>query len=406
MEKSLLNSTIIMNLKEKIEQGNNESLHEFWNNMEINGAPLIETIDGDSENVLVTFIYKPHEEIENVVLIPPIGRDNLLENRLEKLSQTNLWYITYKIKNDVRFKYSFCVNDSFDDDWTKRWDNLIYDKLNKNTLTFKGGDGKEDEIESYAVMPNANEQFWVKERKATAKGRIYEHQLHSESLEKHRRIRVYTPYGYSQGNKPYKFLVLTDGDEYINVLSAVTVLDNLIANEKMPPIVTIFIDSPDETREEELSCNDIFEDIIIKDLIPWVSDNYNISNKADEAIIGGLSMGGLTACHLGLKYSGVFGNVLSQSGSYWYRPEIYEGSPFDCWLSTKFEAIDKLPLKFYLNVGVLEHEQGMIGTNIKLKDVLISKGYTVDFEYFNSGHDYLCWGETLANGLISLIGIN
>lgn len=61
---------------------------------------------------------------------------------------------------------------------------------------------------------------------------------------------------------------------------------------------------------------------------------------------------------------------------------------------------------FVYNVGVLEHKQGMMGTNIKLKDVLISKGYDAYFEYFNSGHDYLCWGETLANGLISLIGIN
>jgi len=57
-----------------------------------------------------------------------------------------------------------------------------------------------------------------------------------------------------------------------------------------------------------------------------------------------------------------------------------------------------------LNVGVLEHKERMIGTNIKLKDVLIEKGYSVDFEYFKSGHDYLCWGETLANGLILLIG--
>jgi hypothetical protein len=48
-----------------------------------------------------------------------------------------------------------------------------------------------------------------------------------------------------------------------------------------------------------------------------------------------------------------------------------------------------LPLKLYLNVGVFENKEGMIGSNIKLKDVLISKGYTVDFEYFNSGHDYL-----------------
>jgi enterochelin esterase-like enzyme len=406
MERTLMNSTIIMNLKEKIQKQDREALQEFWDNVVSNGAPLIEEIEGDSENALVTFVYKADEEIKNVVLMPPIGRDNLLENKMERLLETNLWHITYKVRNDVRFKYSLSVNDSLDDDdWTKRWEELIYDKLNKNRLTFKGEDGKEDEIESYVVMPKAKEHFWVKERKGSHKGKIHGHQLHSESLEKSRRIRIYTPYDYNKDNKPYKFLVLTDGDGYINVLSAVTVLDNLIEDRKIPPIITIFIDSPEETREDELSCDDSFIDVIIKDLIPWVRRNYNISSNANEAIIGGLSVGGLTAAYLGLKHSEIFGNVLSQSGSYWYKPESKEGSPLDCWLSTEFEAIDRLPLKFYLNVGVLEHTQGMIGTNIKLKDVLISKGYTVDFEYFNSGHDYLCWGETLANGLISLIGI-
>ncbi|HAK41571.1 MAG TPA: hypothetical protein DCM59_01045, partial [Clostridium sp.] len=87
--------------------------------------------------------------------------------------------------------------------------------------------------------------------------------------------------------------------------------------------------------------------------------NYNISNKACEAIIGGLSLGGLTATYLGLKHSEVFGNVLSQSGSYWYKPKDYDGYEPDCWINTEFKAIDKLPLKFYLNVGVLEHKEGM-----------------------------------------------
>ncbi|MDF2674936.1 MAG: hypothetical protein K0R09_3204, partial [Clostridiales bacterium] len=164
--------------------------------------------------------------------------------------------------------------------------------------------------------------------------------------------------------------------------------DNLIAEEKIPPIVTIFIDSS-KAREEELSCNDTFGDFIVKDLLPWVRVNYSISNKADESIIGGISMGGLTAAYLGLKHSEVFGNVLSQSGSYWYKPEDYEGFEPDCWLSTQFKSIDKLPLKFYINVGVLEHKEDMIGTNIKLRDVLKSKGYKVDYEEFKSGHDYL-----------------
>lgn len=62
-----------------------------------------------------------------------------------------------------------------------------------------------------------------------------------------------------------------------------------------------------------------------------------------------------------------------------------------------------ISLNFYLNVGVLENKEGMISTNIKLKDALISKGYTVDFEYFNSGHDYLSWWETLGISIILMI---
>lgn len=40
-----------------------------------------------------------------------------------------------------------------------------------------------------------------------------------------------------------------------------------------------------------------------------------------------------------------------------------------------------------------------------MRDVLSNKGYSVAYENFPSGHDYLGWGETLATGLIALIGI-
>jgi len=39
-----------------------------------------------------------------------------------------------------------------------------------------------------------------------------------------------------------------------------------------------------------------------------------------------------------------------------------------------------------------------------MRDVLLSKGYSIKYENFQSGRDYLCWGETLATGLMSLIG--
>ncbi len=401
MKEKILKSKMITELEIKIKQGNNEALEEFWSYVEQKGTPLIEKIDEDYENDLVTFIYKADMEIENVVLISPIGWHNLPKCRLEKLLETNLWYITYKIRNDIRFRYDFSVNDTFDNDWKKRSDKLVHAKFSKNILVDKGNSEEIDKLISYSVMSDSKEHFWVKEKKDSPKGKLYEHYFHSKSLEKDRKIRIYTPAGYEEDNNTYGFLVLTDGNEYINMLSAETVLDNLISDKRIPPIVTTFIDST-ETRIEELKCNDTFGDMVVKEIIPWVRENYNVSNQACEAIIGGLSLGGLTATYLGLKHSEIFGNVLSQSGSYWYDPEGYKGQ---CWMANQYEAIEKLPLKLYLNVGVLENKDQMIDTNTKLRDVLLGKGYSVDFEEFKSGHDYLSWGETLANGLISLIGM-
>ncbi|MBW9157921.1 alpha/beta hydrolase-fold protein [Clostridium tagluense] len=400
MGKSLLKSKMIMELNEKIQQGNNQAMEEFLCEIKSNGAPLVERIDGDSENSLVTYVYKQHEDIENILLIHIDEFENYLENKMERLVGTDLWYKTYKMNNELRFSYKFSVNDALDDDFEKRASNLEYDKLNKNKLVFKDSEGIVDRIDSYVIMPSAKEQFWIKERNDTSKGVLYKHKYHSKKLDNYRSVWVYTPFGYTQENTEYGFLLLTDGDAYINVLSATTVLDKLIVDKKIPPIVTIFVDSNDD-RYKELTCNDTFVDFLTEEIVPWVRDNYAISCKPEQAIIGGSSLGGLTATYVGLKKCEVFGNVLSQSGSYWYKPE---GSKEDNWLSSKFREIDKLPLKFYLNVGVLEHKDMMIDTNITLRDTLRDKGYTVQFEEFKSGHDYLSWGETLANGLISLIG--
>ncbi|WP_454054315.1 hypothetical protein [Clostridium sp. Marseille-Q7071] len=40
-----------------------------------------------------------------------------------------------------------------------------------------------------------------------------------------------------------------------------------------------------------------------------------------------------------------------------------------------------------------------------MRDVLLNKGYSIAYENFPLGHDYLGWGETVATGLIALIGI-
>ncbi|GKX66634.1 alpha/beta hydrolase [Inconstantimicrobium mannanitabidum] len=401
MEQQELQSKILMDLLTKIKQGDKESSKQFLDSLEKNGAPLIENIEGDTENNLVTFIYKAKEEIDNVLLISPVTFNDLQQCKMEQILDTNLWYKTLKIKNELRIFYYFSINDSFDNDWERRFKESKHDEFNDNATVFKNVLENQDKLISYVIMPNAKKDFWTKKRENSFTGAIHEYQFESKILNNQHRIRIYIPYNYDP-EKSYSYLLLTDGNEYIDILSAPTTLDNLILDEKIPPIVAIFIDSYEETRRQELRCSDNFGDMIVKELIPWVRSKYNISNMSSEAVIGGLSLGGLTASYVGLKHSEVFGNVLSQSGSYWYDPEGNKEG--ECWLGEQYNQIEKLPLKFYLNVGVLENEKQMIGTNVKLRDMLLAKGYDVYFEQFNSGHDYLSWGETLASGLISLIG--
>ncbi|GCD10393.1 hypothetical protein [Clostridium tagluense] len=73
MEKTLLKSKIIMKLEENFQQVNNQAMEEFLWQIEHNGTPLIEKLECDFENDLVTFVYKADEEYENVVFIPPVG---------------------------------------------------------------------------------------------------------------------------------------------------------------------------------------------------------------------------------------------------------------------------------------------------------------------------------------------
>ena len=406
MKKSLLKSKVIIELEERIKRYGHRGVEEFIQELEHKGTPIIEELENDDKNNLVTFIYEGDKECKSVLFVPDIGLDRFKDNyrdfQMERIMETDVWFITYEVRNDLRFIYYFSPNDPLDDNWNDRFGSRVkYDRFCKRTLIFDK-ENPEDKG-SYVIMPKAPEHIWSKKMDNIPRGYVKEYKFESENLEDKRRIRVYTPYGYNKEEKPYGFMVLTDGDDYISTLSAIETLNNLIASKKIPPIVATFIDST-ENRGKELKCNDSFCEVIAKEIIPWARKRYNISNKPEEAIICGLSLGGLTAAYLGLNYSEIFGNVISQSGYFWHNSEGYAPNE-DCWMSKKFKEVNRLPLRFYLDMGVLETKYKIIDPNINLRDTLISKGYKVDLQWFDSGHDYLSWGETLAHGLISLIGI-
>ena len=110
----------------------------------------------------------------------------------------------------------------------------------------------------------------------------------------------------------------------------------------------------------------------------------------------------------------MFGNVLCQSGSFWRAPDHNPGPTSDAttetgWLAKEFIRSPKLALRFWMDAGLFEVDTFGTGGAIlepsrHMRDVLLAKGYDVLYRQYASGHDYLNWRGTLADGLMVLIG--
>jgi enterochelin esterase family protein len=193
-------------------------------------------------------------------------------------------------------------------------------------------------------------------------------------------------------------------------------LDNLIASGQIPPLVTVMIGNVD--RSLELPCHQPFADALARELVPWLTAKYRISENPAQRIVAGQSYGGLAASFAALTHPDVFGNVISQSGSYWWKPDpLHTASPRRlgdapeyCWLPSLAAVRPAVPVRFWMEVGRLEDRSfgdgipGMVTVNRHFRDVLLAKGFDVTYREFGGGHDYACWRHNLADGLIALIG--
>lgn len=342
----------------------------------------------------------------------------MVRREMSNLPGTDVWYKTFRAANDLRFTYLLSENDprlpfADPDDWPRFKVEPLPDPLNpRKFIRPEDEDDPEDEASamSLAELPGAyREPLNIRDERVPA-GRLDKHQLASRILGNRRRVRVYTPPGYSTA-KAYPAIVLFDGWEYLNLIPTQAVLDNLEAAGKIPPVVAVFVANPvgEDVRAKELTCNPKFADFVARELMPWVRSRYRVSKNPRRVTVGGISFGGLAAAYIALKRPDIFGNVLSQSGSFWWGPEGYD--EVGEWLTHQFFVGRRLPLRFHLEVGKLEvfpSARAGIPTNLRanrhLRDVLRLKGNEVFYSEFDGAHEYTNWRESLAGALQKLLG--
>src|SRR5258708_2998894 len=422
MSEKQLVSPRIEALRKGLAEGKSGALELFWHEVAEAGAPLIEAIEDEPNDRLVTFLWRDQGDTENVVAVGSAlaGVRDWQKDLLRGLLESDLWYKTYRFRSDLRTAYWLSHNDPLRDleeyeNWRDRMTTFRLDPLNPLNHTYpKDEEIPNDEAWSFSLLelPDAPTQPWITPRSDVPHGKVELFRLRSEILENERRVHLYKPPGYTPDGKAYGLLLVFHGPAYVDpgYVPTPTILDNLIAEGKIPPLVAVLPDSLDQkTRSLELPCYEPFVEYLKQELLPWVRTHYHVTSDPTRTIVAGSSYGGLAAAFVAFKAPAVFGHVLSQSGAFRWNPRVREEGVRDpneeAWLIRQFVVSPKLPLRFYLEWGLLERSAAddMVVVSRRMRDVLEAKGYDVAYSEYNGGHDYICWRGSLADGLMWLL---
>jgi enterochelin esterase-like enzyme len=416
-----LSSPRLRSLRDRITSGDRTALDKFWKEISEQGAPMIEAATDNDREMLVTMLWRAKEETRNVFVF----RLGDVSKPMVRLLDTDLWYKTFRLQRGARFIYQIAANLPDPKEWRgiQAFAGAIRkDPLNPFQFTEHYNEFNPYEANSFSAveLPSAEPQVWNVVRPKVPTGRVQRDKFRSKLLSNERAIWIYTPHDYAADKKAYALLVLTDGGGFVNTVRVATILDNLIAAGLIPPLVAVMVDNPNRFRE--LSCNSTYADFLAQEIVPWARANYHATDRPEQTIIGGTSLGGLQAVCVGLKHSEVFGNVLSQSGDFKWKPD---GEKEWEWPKRQFAASPRLPLRFSFEAGLMEGtwwwrdlmaqqpnappanliDPTFLAANRNLRDTLVSKGYSVHYTEFNGNHGLLNWRGTLASHLISLAGI-
>lgn len=358
----------------------------FWELVKNRRVPLI-TADG------VVFLYKG--DAQSVSWRGDfnfyVSAGSILGKRI---NGTDLWYGIAKFPRDSRTEYQVVVNDS---------DGQL-DPANPRTR--KGGFG----TNSVLTMPDFSVTDYTQTRADVPHGAVTDWiTLDSKAWGASINYRVYTPPSYENGDR-FPVLYVTDGNDFgdpgIGRMPAV--LDNLIGDGKIAPVMAVFIDArnpadpSDNQREIQfLRRPDDFAAFITGELVPTIDGQYHTNAAREARALIGVSYGGAFTTYAGLKYPQVFGDLVIFSPAYWVYDSAGQAMG-DFVRGTLAQKDGANPQKVFLSVGIPGWDVG----DLKPWAALFRQHGASDVQIFHSqeGHSWGAWDGLMDEMLAYFFG--
>jgi enterochelin esterase-like enzyme len=390
------------------------ALADFWRQVEIEHTPLVEEVANQPHDALYTFLIRadPADDVLNVRLGADFPmRTEHHTDTFQRLGKSNVWYTSYVLPKASRIFYRIRVPQGLhrSPESPARFtiDGVLYEHYLDplNPRVFPEGEHHVDAPGSYYVGPEAPPNPYLMANADVPGGSSQTFEIDSHVLGAKRSVTMYTPANYADKGKALPLVLLFDGRSYLIDVAAPTMLDNMIAQKAIPPVIVAFLDSQG-TRNEDLQPNAQFQQFLASELVPWIRERYRVTKDPKLNVVAGSSLGGLAAAYTAFVHPEIFGNVLSQSGAFWWSPnyqlEVLP-SPNAGWMVKQFAESAPKAIRFYMSVGSWE-SAGMLSGNRILRSVLLGKGNAVTYSEVVSGHNFTNFQETFPNGLIALLG--
>jgi enterochelin esterase family protein len=223
----------------------------------------------------------------------------------------------------------------------------------------------------------------------------------SEAAPYTRTVWVYVPAQYVPGTAA-PFIVVQDGYHYVNRLPRV--LDNLIADKRVPVMVAIMIDSGGGDAQgsqrglEYDTLSGRYSDFVETEVLPRVAKEAGVTltDDAQGRATMGVSSGAACAFTMAWFHPERYTRVLSYSGTYVNQQSpVNPASPRGAWEyhAALIPEAPRKPLRIWLEVGEkdLHHDDpeetwhNWPLANQRMAAVLKAKGYPYRFTFSRGG---------------------
>jgi iron(III)-enterobactin esterase len=230
--------------------------------------------------------------------------------------------------------------------------------------------------------------------------------VETHNIDYKRQITVYIPAQYKAGSAA-PFMVCHDGPTGKPNRQLPQILDNLIAQKRIPPIIAIMVangggDAQGHERGKEYdTMSGMFADYIETEVLPRVEKNCEVklTKDPDGRAVMGNSSGGSAALIMAWYRTNLYHRVLTTSGTFvnqqWpFNPKT-PGGAWDFHESI-IPNSPKKPLRVFISVGDRDllnpnvMRDGMhdwVEANNRMAKVLNDKGYAYQYLFCrNAGH--------------------